>query len=494
MEVRGLVRDSEIYHNSAKSVQIHSGYDYLRGRKVVIKTLRCANLAEVNATFEEGLTHIKLEHPNICRIYDCFLEEDSGEYKVIFVIEFQETDLYKEIESRRKAERYWTEKELMEMIKTLIRVFAFLQSKGACHRDIKPQNIFISASGVLKVGDFGSASRNLDEFEQEYTLVGTPLYLSPSLRNEYLKKIIGFKVSRVTHNVFKSDVFSLGLTFLHMARLKPPTELASLDDLEVKRQQVLQQIQYSRGLTELIAKALELEETDRPDFLQLEQLMTGNRDTRACSNIDVQPLITSLNSKLKEESCNLSDCRNFFTSLFSAVSLSFQCSFRCLNCSREQSLAAGVYLDCGKAHGFCSSICARQYSSKTCPHCHKCQVKQYSVPERCFFCAETLGQGESMSLPCSPMKKLCSRTCFESNSTDGLCPLCGARHGNSARCVVCGSPGTAIFCVHAYCGECIKARVLRCLEFSPQRVDCSLCETPVPRNKLTELLAYNTHK
>ena len=48
-------------------------------------------------------------------------------------------------------------------------------------------------------------------------MAGTPFYLSPELKQQFVKKNsgrIGFK-----YNAFKSDCYSLGITLLEMARL-----------------------------------------------------------------------------------------------------------------------------------------------------------------------------------------------------------------------------------------------------------------------------------
>jgi len=413
MEQRGLVRNQELYQNSAKSVQVHSGFDYIHNRKVVIKTLQCANVKEVNSTLEEGLTHIKLEHPNICKIYDCFLEENQHTFQVIFVIEFQSTDLYKEIESRRQSRRRWTESELLDVMEKLVGVFAFLQAKGACHRDIKPQNIFLSATGQLKVGDFGSASRSLEDGEEGNTLVGTPLYLSPALRAEFLKKIIGFPVTRVVHNPYKSDVYSLGLTLLHMAQLQAPTELASLDDVESKRRTVLEQVPYSARVKEILGRMLELEEPVRPDFMQLKGLFCGS---------EKDPLadwVRELNGSLKTRGTDVWTELQRVVRRGGAVA---SVSFPCLQCSREQRVILGLFLGCGKVHGFCSPECSQASRMWRCPLC-----EQYSAPKRCFFCAESL-DSSALILPCSADKQICSRSCFSAMSADGVCPMCGLPH------------------------------------------------------------------
>ena len=49
------------------------------------------------------------------------------------------------------------------------------------HRDLKPENVFVTTSGVAKIGDFG-ISRVLEATaELAQTAVGSPVYLSPEI-------------------------------------------------------------------------------------------------------------------------------------------------------------------------------------------------------------------------------------------------------------------------------------------------------------------------
>ena len=123
---------------------------------------------------------------------------------------------------RAKARQFFSEDELITMMYSLIDAFAYLESVGICHRDIKPTNLFLLPNFQIKVIDFGESKEFIDENDEEdehsamATIRGTPQYLSPILWEAHVIN----QIKRVEHNMFKSDVFSAGLVLFQIAALK----------------------------------------------------------------------------------------------------------------------------------------------------------------------------------------------------------------------------------------------------------------------------------
>ena len=77
------------------------------------------------------------------------------------------------------------------------------------HRDLKPGNIFLCKSGLLKLGDFGLSTVLNNTQSKVEGMLGTPYYIAPEM-------LLGEK-----HN-FASDIWSLGVILFEMTTLKPP--------------------------------------------------------------------------------------------------------------------------------------------------------------------------------------------------------------------------------------------------------------------------------
>ena len=230
---------------------------------------------DVHAVIKEYRMCQKLKHSNVVKILGIYNNKlDLTTYVVYVLMEVGLTDWEKEIRSYNDKSLEYTEQELIQIIKQLSSVLSFLQRNNISHRDIKPQNILVFKNGIYKVADFGEAKQidNIAKNLINFSLRGTELYMSPLLFNGLRTGQIDIK-----HNLFKSDVYSLGLCILYAAvrNNKPLYEIRKYVDMaEIKRfLDKLLKGKYSQKFLSLLISMLEIHEKNRPDFIELEKTM-----------------------------------------------------------------------------------------------------------------------------------------------------------------------------------------------------------------------------
>ncbi|MGC9523936.1 MAG: protein kinase domain-containing protein [Limnospira sp.] len=162
---------------------------------------KATELFELEAVRLENLG----KHPQIARLIDYFKIEDS-QYLVLEYIEGQ--NLRQILETRGR----FNESQIRYLLGNLLPVLEFIHSHNIIHRDIKPENIIRSPNGQLVIVDFGAAKQAIGSaLLQTGTLIGTPEYVAP----EQLR-------GRAT---FASDLYSLGVTCLHLLTHLSPFDL-----------------------------------------------------------------------------------------------------------------------------------------------------------------------------------------------------------------------------------------------------------------------------
>jgi serine/threonine-protein kinase len=159
------------------------------GGRVALKVLHpdLARFPEVRTRFlREGYVANRIAHTGVVRILDD--DEDIIEKTVFLVMELLDGET---VQARR--ERFDGRLPLVETLDACERVLDVLvvaHEQGIVHRDVKPDNLFLTTRGELKVLDFGIA-RLLDGTGATGSgeLLGTPAYMSPEQANGRIREI-----------------------------------------------------------------------------------------------------------------------------------------------------------------------------------------------------------------------------------------------------------------------------------------------------------------
>jgi serine/threonine protein kinase len=165
--------------------EVYRATDTRLGRAVAIKILRSeiATDTAFRARFDrEARTISRLEHPNICTLYD--VGEDRG--TAFLVMQYLEgVPLSDQIERGPTPAD-----EVLRIGISLASALTYAHGRGILHRDIKPQNVIVLADHTIKLVDFGiaksyganttdtSADTN-GVFTTPGEALGTPSYMSP---------------------------------------------------------------------------------------------------------------------------------------------------------------------------------------------------------------------------------------------------------------------------------------------------------------------------
>ncbi len=246
---------------------VHLAFDSRLERYVAIKLL-AEHLADdptfVSRFRREALAAARLVHPNIVQVFDFGF--DQGHHQHFIVMEH--------VSGRSCAELLRDRGHLevaegVSIITQACRGLDYAHRNGVVHRDVKPGNLLVSESDVVKLADFGIArAADQSSITQVGSVLGTAAYLSP-------------EQARGEEAGPRADLYSLGVVSYQLLSGRLPYEAASLSELALKQQREspipLDELNPTvpRALALAVSMALAIDQHARPnDAMELAEAIT----------------------------------------------------------------------------------------------------------------------------------------------------------------------------------------------------------------------------
>lgn len=223
------------------------------GRPFVLKAIDISRMdsKERRDAVNEVRVLSSLKHPYVVSYRESFLD---GRTLCIVMGYAEGGDLFNRIAKTRKAGQCFPEPQIVRWFTQASLALKHLHERHVLHRDLKSQNLFLTACGRLRIGDFGIAKVLDSTAAFAKTTIGTPYYLSPEICQEKPYS-------------WSSDVWAMGCILFEMAALRVPFEAANIRALVTKITRgptPAMPSRYSPELQRLCGDLLQREEKKRP--------------------------------------------------------------------------------------------------------------------------------------------------------------------------------------------------------------------------------------
>lgn len=185
---------------------VYLAEDIISNKEVAVKIIKEETMKNpVNLTrFErEARAAASLNHQNIVRVINLGTH-DNRPYMVNEFIKG------KTLRDTLNVRGKFSFLEACDIMYQLCSAVLFAHQHGVIHRDIKPQNVFITVDGMVKLGDFGIATfQNGSHVTRSEVVVGSVHYLAP-------------EISQGNPATPQSDIYALGITFFELITGRVP--------------------------------------------------------------------------------------------------------------------------------------------------------------------------------------------------------------------------------------------------------------------------------
>eukprot|EP00658_Telonema_sp_P-2_P020017 TRINITY_DN1787_c0_g3_i1.p1 TRINITY_DN1787_c0_g3~~TRINITY_DN1787_c0_g3_i1.p1 ORF type:complete len:1072 (-),score=211.96 TRINITY_DN1787_c0_g3_i1:152-3367(-) len=188
--------------------KVYLGMEEHTGQLVAMKVMPLPDDPSEVEKIENEVSIMRTVHDeNLVDLYDYCIVKSR------YIVLVMECIVAGSLSSMLTSFKHFAPQTVANFLKDVVRGLATLHAADIIHRDVKPQNVLVTSSGKCKISDFGASARisALARSAGEgggMVIQGTPLYLAPEAAR-----------GRPT---LKSDIWSVGIMFLHLVTGKPP--------------------------------------------------------------------------------------------------------------------------------------------------------------------------------------------------------------------------------------------------------------------------------
>ncbi|XP_059445336.1 MAP3K epsilon protein kinase 1-like isoform X2 [Corylus avellana] len=186
--------------------RVYKGLDLDNGDFVAIKQVSLENIAQedLNIIMQEIDLLKNLNHKNIVK----YLGSLKTKTHLHIILEYVENGSLANIIKPNKFGPF-PESLVAVYIAQVLEGLVYLHEQGVIHRDIKGANILTTKEGLVKLADFGVATKLTEADVNTHSVVGTPYWMAP-------------EVIEMSGVCAASDIWSVGCTVIELLTCVPP--------------------------------------------------------------------------------------------------------------------------------------------------------------------------------------------------------------------------------------------------------------------------------
>jgi serine/threonine protein kinase len=196
------------------------------GALFALKTVKVTSEKLLSITIREYETLQKLQHPNIVKVYDLFLQSDTQEAAISMTLLPGQP-----LSSLLREGHKFTESEVKSVARQMLSALSYMKEQGLAHRDINPANIMLS-EGHATLIDFQTA---VSLSPAPSGPAGTAPYQAPEmlLFSGYDAKVdvwaLGLVLQRLVRS-FESPCSAAGLEMIALCLQSDPSQRCSAEE------------------------------------------------------------------------------------------------------------------------------------------------------------------------------------------------------------------------------------------------------------------------